>query len=169
MGHMAPGIFVIIIIPLLEMRNSILIGISTIKNDSTFYTKLLELRDNNGDLVFLSYRHELICDRCMKTQFMNKCRHLAHEVPPWKSIDQLDISEKLYGLEGRGSDMTQESMYVDQHNTCTSHHRRNSFTTAIGERWPRAMAARWTCTTSNSSVNKNTKMDCRLPNRHMSS
>lgn len=109
---MHPGIFCIIIIPLLEMRRSILIGISTVGGQTNFYTKLIRLRDRNGDPVFLTYVHSLICERCIRSQHPHKCRHMLHEIPPWKSGEKLELSELLFEIEGRTEDMMQESMYV---------------------------------------------------------
>ncbi len=81
--------------PLLEMTRSVMIMISTPVNTFNFFSKLLTLKDDNGNPVFLSYSVELVCKRCLHTDHPEKCRHMIHMLPRWKDEDKMKTAELI--------------------------------------------------------------------------
>lgn len=110
MAHMDPEVFFLIIVPLLEMSLIMLIGISSPGGENNFYTILVNLENDDGTKMFLTYKHEMICDTCKGRENQIDCRHLVDENPPWKSIKGLDVTRRV--LQGREQDILQESLYV---------------------------------------------------------
>jgi len=107
---MDPEVFFLIIVPLLEMSLIMLIGISSPGGENNFYTILVNLEHDDGSKMFLTYKHEMICDYCKGRPNQIDCRHLVDHNPPWKSVKGLDITKRV--LQGREQDILQESLYV---------------------------------------------------------
>lgn len=88
-------LFYEVIMPLLEMSNTVMIMISTPTNTFSFFTKLKTVKDENGVLIFLSYTVDLVCSRCKGGEHPEKCRHLIHLLPRWKSEDKMKLAELI--------------------------------------------------------------------------
>ena len=100
-------VFYEVVVPLLGMRDSALLAISTILDPSNFYTKLIDMRDQNGELLFEINRFELVCDACRKTDTPWLCTHMTDTLPPWMSGKKHDtirsfMPEDLLGRETMG-------------------------------------------------------------------
>ena len=122
MAFMPEDIFFLIIVPLLEMSLIMLIGISTSGGQTNFYTSLINLRNDAGEKLFLTYVHELVCKSCLERKIGTECRHKIEEIPPWKDVKGLDISKKLFEVANRQTDMFQESLYVCPARACSFKH-----------------------------------------------
>ena len=81
-------VFFEVIVPLLEMERTSLICISTILESFNFYSKLLDLRDTEGNPLFETLRFELICEACKASDTPEKCTHMLHLVPRWQSAER---------------------------------------------------------------------------------
>tara|TARA_Y100000389_G_C16955928_1_gene268735 strand:- start:53 stop:394 length:342 start_codon:yes stop_codon:yes gene_type:complete len=81
-------VFFEVIVPLLEMEQTSLICISTILESFNFYSRLLDLRDTEGNSLFETLRFELICEACKASDHPEKCTHMLHLVPRWQSADR---------------------------------------------------------------------------------
>jgi hypothetical protein len=74
-----------VVVPLLELDKTALICISTILDSFNFYSKLLELKDENGDDFFVQHTFVMACDQCQADGTPEKCTHMFHALPPWQS------------------------------------------------------------------------------------
>ena len=88
-------LFYEVVMPLLEMTRSVMIMISTPVNTFNYFSKLLELKDGDGNPVFLSYSVDLVCKRCRESEHPERCRHMVHMLPRWKSEDKMKIAELI--------------------------------------------------------------------------
>ena len=50
-----------------SMQQSVLLCISTILDSGNHYSKMMELMDDYGNLVFETIKITLVCDDCLKT------------------------------------------------------------------------------------------------------
>lgn len=108
MAYMDFGVMYEVVVPLMEMRNAILIGISTPVDTFSFFHSLLELK--NGDQhVFNVYKCQLVCDMCLQLDFLD-CPHNKHLIPPWKSEEKHQIVKLIIG--SNLEILKRESLYV---------------------------------------------------------
>ncbi len=82
---MDTAVFYEVVVPLLELDNTALICISTILDSFNFYSKLLELKDENGDPFFVQHTFVMACEQCQADGTPEKCTHMFHALPPWQS------------------------------------------------------------------------------------
>ena len=82
---MDTAVFYEVVVPLLELDKTALICISTILDSFNFYSKLLELKDENGDPFFVTHTFVMACDQCQADGTPEKCTHMFHSLPPWQS------------------------------------------------------------------------------------
>ena len=105
------AVFYEVVVPLIEMGNSVLIMISTPVDSFNFFSALLDLKDPDTGLpVFLVYDVELICKRCKKKERPSDCNHMLKFLPPWKSADK-QKSVRLI-LKNQQNILQRESMGV---------------------------------------------------------
>ena len=98
-AFLALDVFYEVIVPLLELDTTALIGISTPQDDQNFYSEMFELKDAKGDLFFNTISIGLVCDKCKKGPDPTGCTHMTQWIPPWKSVDKLDMVKALYGSQ----------------------------------------------------------------------
>ena len=82
---MDTAVFYEVVVPLLELDRTALICISTILDPCNYYSKLLELKDENGDSFFQVHRFTLACNLCIEAGTPEACTHMFRELPPWQS------------------------------------------------------------------------------------
>lgn len=123
------AVFYEVVVPLLEMGDSVLIMISTPVDSFNFYSELMELRDPvSGERVLQvtvrslplsslppslsaqGYVEELICPKCKAGPNPTDCRHYLYKIPPWKSAQKLDIVKLI--LKDNKTTLQRESMGV---------------------------------------------------------
>ena len=92
--------------------------ISTPVNTFNYFSKLLELKDEEGNPIFLSYSVDLSCKRCRAGKHPEQCRHMIHMLPRWKSEDKMKLAEIIMQdemttllRESRGLIIDDESNY----------------------------------------------------------
>ena len=110
-AYMDPQVFYEVVVPLLGMRDTALIAISTILDPSNFYTKLVDMVDSDGVPLFDVRKFELVCDACRKTKTPWRCTHMTDTMPPWLSEDKHHkirafLPEELVGRETMGVTMS---------------------------------------------------------------
>jgi len=76
------GVFYQVVVPLLEMKNAALIGISTPSDSTNFYSELTELRDETGENIFNVFPVGMICDECKGKPNEQDCPHRTQDIPP---------------------------------------------------------------------------------------
>lgn len=91
------GVFYQVVVPLLEMKNAALIGISTPSDSTNFYSELTELRDETGETIFNVFKVGMICDECKGKPNEQDCPHRTQDIPPWKSQTKRGVAKAIFG------------------------------------------------------------------------
>lgn len=99
-----------VIVPLLELETTALICISTPQDSSNFYSMMFEMRDMAGEKLFNQIEVSMVCDDCKAGGQPEKCTHMKHLLPKWKSGGKQDMVRQIYG--DNSADMLRESMGV---------------------------------------------------------
>lgn len=97
------------VLPMLQIRNSCIVMISTPGSDSHLFSKLMKARRNNGkgEFYFRTHQEQMICSSCERRGVKTCCAHNSHKVPHWISRkNQADLRElmgdELYDQEISG-------------------------------------------------------------------
>jgi hypothetical protein len=107
-------LFYSVVLPLLEVANTALIGISTPRDDDdgSFYNGLLTKTDEQGKLLFNVHKIQGACERCIEElEDPTKCPHVQMVIPPHKSAAKQKIVQLIFGTENKGT-MARESLGV---------------------------------------------------------
>ncbi len=99
-----------VIVPLLELETTALICISTPQDSSNFYSMMFEMVDQGGEKLFNQIQISMVCEDCKLTAHPEKCTHMKHLLPKWKSGGKQDMVRQIYG--DNTEDMLRESMGV---------------------------------------------------------
>jgi len=98
------------IAPLVEMRDSMLIGVSTPAGEENAFTKLMQHKE------FDAHMYQRACADCIAAKRATLCPHMDHLAPAWKDIGRESIAaalmgsdEKLQAQESRGVITTDDS------------------------------------------------------------
>lgn len=115
---MDPQVFYEVVVPLLGLRETAMIAISTILDPSNFYTKLVDMKDANGVGLFDVQKFELVCPACRKTETPWQCTHMTETMPPWLSEDKHTkirnfLPQELIGRETMGITMSDATKAFD--------------------------------------------------------
>lgn len=106
-----PSVWTEVVIPLIEVKNTALIAISTPLDSSNFYSTLISMKDETGNKVFEVYEGRAACAKCVETlEDPSKCPHVQLERPAWKSKEKQKVVKALYA--GNEQTMLRESMGV---------------------------------------------------------
>ena len=99
-GFTKQDLFLNVLLPITEVRNTALILISTLVDMWNYLTVLMNLKDpETNENIFNVFQQTLVCDRCMQTERPQDCRHKLHEIPPYKSAAKLDVVKHIYGSD----------------------------------------------------------------------
>lgn len=82
-----------VVIPLLGVKDTALIGISTPLEASNFYSELVTAKKPNGKPMFNVLEISLLCDAC-KAEGKTTCPH-SSELPPWKTGERQEMVKAL--------------------------------------------------------------------------
>ena len=104
-----------VIVPLLELETTALICISTPQDSSNFYSMMFEMVDQGGEKLFNQIQISMVCEDCKLTAHPEKCTHMKHLLPKWKSGGKQDMVRQIYGENT--TDMLRESMGVTTNNS----------------------------------------------------
>jgi len=99
-----------VIVPLLELETTALICISTPQDSSNFYSMMFEMVDAAGEKLFNQIQISMVCEDCKLSAHPEKCTHMKHLLPKWKSGGKQDMVRQIYG--DNTEDMLRESMGV---------------------------------------------------------
>ena len=99
-----------VIVPLLELETTALICISTPQDSSNFYSMMFEMVDQGGEKLFNQIQISMVCEDCKLSAHPEKCTHMKHLLPKWKSGGKQDMVRQIYG--DNTEDMLRESMGV---------------------------------------------------------
>lgn len=84
-----------VVVPLLAMRESVLICISTLTDRANFYTRFLEHKTPNGKPLFNTFQFSLVCEACLKTDFPERCTHRMHTLPRWLDAGRIEVIKTI--------------------------------------------------------------------------
>ena len=99
-----------VVVPLLELEDACLIAVTTVLDDDNFYSKLLDIRDENGNPLFHYLNFQLGCTRRKCKLNPSKCFHNIGMIPPWHSKRKHKKARLL--LSEHQDLMQRETMYV---------------------------------------------------------
>lgn len=105
-----------VIVPLLELETTALICISTPQDSSNFYSMMFEMVDAGGEKLFNQIQISMVCEDCKLGPHPEKCTHMKHLLPKWKSGGKQDMVRQIYG--DNTEDMLRESMGVTTNDSC---------------------------------------------------
>jgi hypothetical protein len=105
-----------VIVPLLELETTALICISTPQDSSNFYSMMFEMVDAGGEKLFNQIKIQMVCEDCKNGPHPEKCTHMKHLLPKWKSGGKQDMVRQIYG--DNSADMLRESMGVTTNDSC---------------------------------------------------
>ena len=105
-----------VIVPLLELETTALICISTPQDSSNFYSMMFQMVDQAGEKLFNQIEISMVCEDCKLTAHPEKCTHMKHLLPKWKSGGKQDMVRQIYGDNTK--DMLRESMGVTTSDNC---------------------------------------------------
>lgn len=91
-------VFEEVVIPLLGVKDTAVLAISTPLDAGNFYSQMLELKQVDGVTpLFNVLRINLICEECAKLDLKDQiaCPHKQHEIPPWKSSGRQQLVKTL--------------------------------------------------------------------------
>ena len=91
------GVFFEVIVPLMQMRGTATICISTPIGTWNFYSELTELADDSGKPVFNVIKVAMACERCAGTERETFCTHPKASRPDWIPPESYDKVKALYG------------------------------------------------------------------------
>lgn len=109
-AYVDPGMFWAGIAPLLGVRNSTVIGITTPSSAGMFQT-LQNLRLDDGRPLFAVETVSLVCDACRAAGKDDSCTHNSAAMPSWKT-QRRGIMDALYKASGREGIGAQENRGV---------------------------------------------------------
>lgn len=99
-AFIAQEVWTEVVIPLLEVKNTALIAISTPLDDSNFYSNLISMRDECGNLIFEVLQARAACAKCTaELEDPSKCPHINLERPLWKSKEKQQGNLKSHCVE----------------------------------------------------------------------
>jgi hypothetical protein len=83
-----PNVFSEVVAPVLLTENTALLAISTAQDEFNYYSRLLELKDAQGQPLFRVIRIGLACEACVEKGQGRQCKHRSREMPAWRSRDR---------------------------------------------------------------------------------
>lgn len=95
-----------VILPLLQIDDAYIIGISTIQGESNFMSKYLKQKNEFGESFFRVFQFFGVCLDCRNAGLANSCTHLDHLRPAWHSTQKLKRIKLL--MEGNEDLANQE-------------------------------------------------------------
>ena len=84
-----------VVLPTLARSGVAFIGISTLDDPFSFWTQMIDLKDDDGKPVFHTLRYTLVCDDCIKKGKETTCRHKMGDLPYWQDESQHNKLEKI--------------------------------------------------------------------------
>lgn len=95
-AYMDPDVFYKVVVPLLEVRNTALLCISTPVSEFNYYDDLCTKKDERGDFLFNVVAVRMICDYCLAHNAEPEtCTHCETERPEWKSFEASVVARKM--------------------------------------------------------------------------
>lgn len=96
-AHVDPALFYKVIVPILHMKNTALLCLSSPEGDSNYYSGLMNLKNDDGSSFFKVIDCFQICDKCLKLERVKQieCRHVRNTAH-WLSSKKKSQLVQLY-------------------------------------------------------------------------
>lgn len=91
-------VFEEVVIPLLGVKDTAVIAISTPLDETNMYSQMIDLKQDDGKTpLFNVISITLICELCQGKDLKDQicCPHRQSEIPPWKTARRQDLVKKL--------------------------------------------------------------------------
>lgn len=85
-----------VILPLLQIGTTPFLGVSTLKDDESLYSQMLDMKDDTGEPIFKSRVFRLACIDCQEKGTPETCTHVEHKRPEWHSSSRIKRLAGLY-------------------------------------------------------------------------
>lgn len=72
------------------MQNSVILCISTLLESSNHYSKFFRMKKPDGNPLFNQIQFSLVCEKCMTTDFPERCTHKLDDLPQWISASNIE-------------------------------------------------------------------------------
>jgi hypothetical protein len=96
-AHIDPNLFYKTIVPILQLKNTSLLALSSPEGNENYYSQLLNLKDGYGRPWFKIVNKQLVCPECQKGDQAKQlaCDHVKKD-EHWLSNAKLDRLKALY-------------------------------------------------------------------------
>jgi len=84
-----------VVLPTLARSGVAFIGISTLDDPFSFWSQMIDLKDDDGKGVFKTIRYSLVCEDCIKAGLETSCKHKMGDLPYWQDETQHNKLEKI--------------------------------------------------------------------------
>lgn len=111
-------VFTEVIVPLLGVKNTTLLAISTPLGDENYYSAMLKMKRPNGVPLFNTVEVRLMCQKC-KEEGKTECPH-SDGLPPWKTGDRQKLVQQLMEND-KAMFMREQLGIVTSANSCAFH------------------------------------------------
>ena len=111
-------VFTEVIVPLLGVKNTTLLAISTPLGEENYYSAMLTMKRPNGSPLFNTVEVRLMCQKC-KEEGKTECPH-SDGLPPWKTGDRQKLVQQLMEND-KAMFMREQLGVVTSANTCAFH------------------------------------------------
>jgi hypothetical protein len=89
-AYMSKRVFFEVIVPLMAMKDMVLLCISTPLDSTNFYSKIVNQKDENGDHMVNVIHLSTLCPMCEKGSDPAACKHGLSDIPPWQAEAKYD-------------------------------------------------------------------------------
>ena len=98
-AFMKPSVVYKVIIPLMAVKDTAILAISTPEDEGNYYSVLLSLLNDDGTTVFKTLAVGLSCDACRAEGKASECSHKSSDLPSWKSEDMQRLQKRVLPKE----------------------------------------------------------------------
>ncbi len=96
-AHMSENIFNYVVVPALGTENMVLLAITTPKDPNNYFSRLTEMRREDGQLFFHVQQLGLACQACLARGAATTCTHMQHLLPAWKGVTRQARVQAILG------------------------------------------------------------------------
>lgn len=95
-GYVKNSVIENIVVPLLEVINTVILLITTPSEKSEYINNFKYLQDpTSGQHLFIYFDGSLVCERCAKKPNPEQCTHRDHLLPSWKTKSKQRLAELI--------------------------------------------------------------------------
>lgn len=104
-----------VVLPLLSVSSSVLLCISTLREDDNHYSRMFQKKKPDGSMLFHTIQISTVCDKCRQSDAPEKCNHKQTEMPRWLSSHKMEMIKNM--LSDDPALLLRESMGISVEST----------------------------------------------------